>query len=144
MIAIRLALAGVVCALAAAGTAQAAPATLAAADYVALGSSYGSGPGLLPIVDLRCMRSEADYAHRVADRYHLGLADVTCGGATTANILTTGQRLSGGVTVPPQIDAVTRSARLVTVTIGGNDVGYVGDLISQSCHNAVIAAASTP
>lgn len=144
MFAMRVALAGVLCALSGAGTAHASSTVPVGADYVALGSSYGSGPGLLPVVDVHCMRSGADYAHRVAERYHLSLADMTCGGATTANILGARQRLSGGVSVPPQIEAVTRDARLVTITIGGNDIGYVEDLIAQSCHNAVIATAAAP
>ena len=48
------------------------------------------------------------------------LVDVTYSGATTANVLTDSQRGA-----PPQIDALDGSEDLVTVTIGGNDVGYV-------------------
>ena len=55
------------------------------------------------------------------------MVDVSCSGATTAHIL---KRWGG---LPPQIDAVTPAARLVTVTIGGNDVGYVGGLMAASC-----------
>jgi lysophospholipase L1-like esterase len=48
------------------------------------------------------------------------LVDVTYSGATTANILTDAQHGS-----PPQVEALDGSEDLVTVTIGGNDVGYV-------------------
>ena len=49
----------------------------------------------------------------------LSLTDVSCGAATTDNILTTPQKDH-----PPQIEAVTPDTKLVTVTIGGNDVDY--------------------
>ena len=48
------------------------------------------------------------------------LVDVTYSGATTANVLTDPQHGA-----PPQVDALDGSEELVTVTIGGNDVGYV-------------------
>jgi lysophospholipase L1-like esterase len=44
---------------------------------------------------------------------------VSCNGATTDNILNTPQ---GSAAL--QIDAVTRDTALVTVTIGGNDIGF--------------------
>ncbi|WP_067823738.1 SGNH/GDSL hydrolase family protein [Nocardia inohanensis] len=105
--------------------------------YVALGSSYAAGPGLLPLIDTGCMRSSADYAHRVADRYRMELVDVTCSGATTSDILSESQRTTGGGRVPPQIRAVTADTRLVTVTVGGNDLGYIGDLTTLSCLHAI-------
>lgn len=49
----------------------------------------------------------------------LNLVDVSCGGATTAHILGAWSELA------PQIDAVTSDTKLVTVTIGGNDLNYV-------------------
>jgi lysophospholipase L1-like esterase len=56
----------------------------------------------------------------VAARLGLDLVDVTFSGATTANVLTASQNGA-----PPQVDALDGSEALVTVTIGGNDVGYV-------------------
>jgi lysophospholipase L1-like esterase len=108
----------------------------AQSKYVALGSSYAAGPGLQPTVDGPCARSGADYPHLVADRHRLSLVDVTCSGATTADILTRSQPVSGGA-VPPQIDAVTPDTRLVTITIGGNDLDYVGALTADSCVTAL-------
>jgi lysophospholipase L1-like esterase len=99
--------------------------------YVALGSSFAAGPGIEPIVDVGAARSGRNYAHLVAEAMSLKLVDVTCSGATTDDILSTRQRTRSGH-VPPQIDAVTADARLVTITCGGNDMGYIGALIRGS------------
>ncbi|MFC3456094.1 SGNH/GDSL hydrolase family protein [Amycolatopsis speibonae] len=112
-----------------------APATQAdeATRYVAMGSSFAAGPGLPPRqpgTPAACGRSTKNYASLVATKRGLALTDVTCSGATTANILTTGQAGQ-----PPQIEAVTPDTRLVTVTIGGNDVGYVSSLFAYGCQN---------
>lgn len=110
-------------------------------EYVALGSSYAAGPGLLPMVDTGCARSSLNYPSLVARRLGLSLRDVTCSSATTADILSRSQRTPVG-SVPPQIDAVGADTRLVTVTIGGNDLGYVGSLTGESCANALTSAAT--
>ena len=102
----------------------------AGSTYVAMGSSFAAGPGVTASADTprtRCQRSMDNYAHQLARRRGLNLVDVSCSGATTAHILNRWGEL------PPQIDAVTPDARLVTVTIGGNDVGYVGGLMAASC-----------
>ncbi|TPG29876.1 SGNH/GDSL hydrolase family protein [Mycolicibacterium hodleri] len=90
--------------------------------YVALGSSMAAGPGIRPRADspTGAGRSAVNYAHLVADRLSYDLADVTFSGATTANLLSERQRGT-----PPQIEALDGTESLVTVTIGGNDVGYV-------------------
>lgn len=103
------------------------------ARYVAMGSSFAAGPGIPPLrpgTPAGCGRSVNNYASLVAEERGLALTDVTCSGATTANILTTGQAGQ-----PPQIEAVTSDTRLVTVTIGGNDVNYVGSLFAYACQN---------
>jgi lysophospholipase L1-like esterase len=89
--------------------------------YVALGSSFASGPMIPDVADQSCLRSTNDYPALVARALELSLTDVTCGAATTDNILTTAQG-----THPPQLDALTPDTRLVTVSIGGNDVLYSG------------------
>ena len=96
--------------------------------YVALGSSMAAGPGIPPRAKdapLRAGRSAANYAHLVAARLGLDLVDVTYLGATTSHVLTDRQH-----NVPPQVDALDGSEALVTVTIGGNDVGYVPMLMA--------------
>ncbi len=99
-------------------------------QYVAMGSSYAAGTnidGTKPGTPARCGRSPRNYASQVASWLSLDLVDVTCGGATTAHILGRWNELS------PQIDAVTPQTRLVTITIGGNDVGYVRNLMAGTC-----------
>ncbi len=91
--------------------------------YVALGSSMAAGPGIKPRAPgspLAAGRSARNYPHLVAQRLSLDLVDVTYSGATTAHILR--DRQHGA---PPQVDALDGSEELVTVTIGGNDAGYV-------------------
>ncbi|MFD8613133.1 SGNH/GDSL hydrolase family protein [Streptomyces sp. NPDC059631] len=87
-------------------------------DYVALGDSYASAPLVPTQVDSTCLRSDQNYASLVARSSRAALTDVTCSGATTAD-LTAPQG-----TVPPQFDALNRGTDLVTVTIGGNDIGF--------------------
>ena len=98
--------------------------------YVALGSSMAAGPGIRPRAagaPFRSGRSARNYPHLVAAALSLDLVDRTFSGATTAHLLTDRQR-----GVPPQIDALDGSETLVTVTVGGNDVGYVPLLIAAS------------
>jgi lysophospholipase L1-like esterase len=102
----------------------------AGAKYVAMGSSYAAGPGVTTpaeAVRSRCARSADNYAHQLARKRGLELTDVSCSGATTSNLLGPWGDL------PAQLDAVDADTRLVTVTIGGNDVGYVGGLMAASC-----------
>ncbi len=130
-------IAGTAVAAATVVTAQAGP---AAERYVALGSSYASGPGIAPVADTGCARSGQNYPHLLAAARGLDPVDVTCAGATTADILNRAQRTPDGRTVPRQIDAVTPDTGLVTVTIGGNDVGLVGGMIAGSCGPAIAQA----
>ncbi|WAC57793.1 SGNH/GDSL hydrolase family protein [Gordonia sp. SL306] len=105
-----------------------------AVRYVALGSSYAAGPGATRLVDRRCLRTADNYPHQVAAARGLSLTDVTCSGATTANILRTPQSPYADV---PQITAVTPDTDLVTVTIGGNDLSYISRVAAQGCANTV-------
>ncbi len=101
--------------------------------YVALGSSYAAGPGGLDSVGNRCLRTVDNYPHQVAQALNMSLVDATCSGATTENILDRRQRFVS----QPQIDAVTPGTALVTITTGGNDIGYVQRLIAMGCKNSV-------
>ncbi|MGC4935134.1 SGNH/GDSL hydrolase family protein [Gordonia sp. DT30] len=98
--------------------------------YVALGSSYAAGPGGIRLTDMRCARSEGNYPSLVAQSLGLQLTDVSCSGATTADIV---DRAQPGVADRPQIDAVTADTSLVTLTVGGNNIHYVGRLMALSC-----------
>jgi lysophospholipase L1-like esterase len=95
-----------------------------------LGSSLAAGPGIRPRAPgapFGSGRSARNYAHLVAEQLNLDLVDVTFSGATTAHVLAERQRGAR-----PQIDALDGSEQLVTITIGGNDVGYVSLLIAAA------------
>lgn len=99
------------------------------AQYVALGSSFAAGPGQGVLVEgtpSRCSRFSESYPRQLARRLNLTLTDASCGGATTMNVLAPWNEL------PAQIDAVTAQTRLVTITIGGNDVGYLRTMLATS------------
>lgn len=128
--------------VAAAGPAAAAKPTVPepGSTYVALGSSYAAGAGLQPAdpTDTAglCGRALSTYPNIVANALGLRLVNVSCGGATIDNVVNTPQQLAGqdGTRVAdPQISAVDSTTRLVTITIGGNDVSYVSNLIAESC-----------
>ncbi len=98
--------------------------------YVALGSSMAAGPGIRPRAagsPFAARRSARNYPHLVAERLSLDLVDVTFSGATTAHVLADRQR-----GVLPQVAALDGSEALVTITIGGNDVGYIPLLMAAS------------
>jgi lysophospholipase L1-like esterase len=112
---------------------SAVPATAAAGRYVALGDSAAAGP-LIPLPDLAspgCLRSTANYPKLAAHRLGLPITDVTCSGATTADL--TGSQSTPLGSVPPQFAALGPDATMVTVQIGGNDAELVG--LALSCVN---------
>jgi lysophospholipase L1-like esterase len=111
------------------------------AHYVALGSSFTAGPGITsvePGTPARCTRSTDNYARQLARRRGLDLTDASCSGATTRHLLEPWNEL------PAQLDALRPDTRLVTVTIGGNDVGYVSLLGGLSCQALSSAASANP
>ncbi|HEX2297111.1 MAG TPA: SGNH/GDSL hydrolase family protein [Pseudonocardiaceae bacterium] len=93
--------------------------------YVALGDSFAAGP-FIPVQrtdPLGCARSSHNYPALIAE--DLGVTeftDVTCSAATTANMTTAQVVLLGSN--PPQFDALHPDTDLVTVSIGGNDIGF--------------------
>lgn len=122
-----------------AGCASAPPATpplQPGGKYVAMGSSFAAGPGIPSYYEdppTPCARSTGNYAHLLAGRLNLALTDVSCSGATTAHL--TGRRaVPQGNSLPPQLDALTPDTRLVTVTIGGNDILYISRLSAAGCN----------
>ncbi|MET9375327.1 SGNH/GDSL hydrolase family protein [Streptomyces sp. NPDC002992] len=122
------ALTAVTAALATAAGLGAVPAAAAGAApdrYVALGDSFASGAGVPDQVDADCMRSGRNYPALVnAALAPAAHKDVTCGGATTVH-MTSAQNASA----PPQLDALSAGTDLVTLTIGGNDVGFAGIIV---------------
>ena len=99
-------------------------------EYVALGSSFAAGIGLgqrAPDSPIHCFRTAGGYPSLVAQKTGLRLVDMSCSGSTTKHILSGGQLLLG-----PQLAAIGPATKLVTITSGGNDVGYIGDLMAAS------------
>jgi lysophospholipase L1-like esterase len=94
-------------------------------SYVALGDSYTAGP-LIPLQEtdpLGCLRSDHNYPHLVAAA--LGVSnfrDPSCSGAETED-MTMPQGVSPGPN-PPQFDRLAADTQLVTIGIGGNDIGF--------------------
>ncbi len=107
--------------------------TLEGAHYVAMGSSFAAGAGIGPLKEGspgRCGRTQNNYAALLAEELKLALTDASCGGARTEHVLEAWDEL------PAQIDAVSADTRLVTITVGGNDLDYMGLLFSASCDPA--------
>ncbi len=94
-----------------------------AANYVALGDSYAAGP-IIPnqIAPLGCLKSDHNYAHLADPTIGLPLRDATCSGATTAD-MTSPQETELG-TNPPQFNSLDAETTRVSLTIGGNDIGF--------------------
>jgi len=89
-------------------------------SYVALGDSYSSGVGTGSYtLDSTCKRSVYAYPYLYTQK-HAGtsLTFVACSGAKTSDVLAT------------QVQSVTKSTTLVTMTVGGNDIGFA-NLIYQ-------------
>ena len=100
-----------------------------APEYVALGDSYASGAGAGSYVDGACRRSANAYpALRGKDFPSFKFA--ACSGATTKSLRS-------------QFRALTPATTLVTITIGGNDLGFADVLTTcvlksdHACHKRV-------
>ncbi|MFI9045499.1 SGNH/GDSL hydrolase family protein [Streptomyces sp. NPDC053427] len=101
----------------------AAPAGTGTGKYVALGDSYAAGAGVPAQSAGLCLRSDHNYGHLVAAALSpSSYMDKTCAGAKV-RALTTSQTDVGIVVNGPQLDAVTPDTSLVTLTLGGNDLG---------------------
>jgi lysophospholipase L1-like esterase len=95
--------------------------------YVALGDSYTSGPGLPaqlgprtnPSAPAACQRSSDNYPTIVAKSLGVAVDDVSCLGASTKDL-----DASQGSGIPAQLSALDPSTSLVSLGIGGNDLGF--------------------
>jgi lysophospholipase L1-like esterase len=102
-----------------------APTTTASAPtpgtpYVALGDSFTAGPGIDPQQPDAgfCQRSERNWPTLLAERLDVAVSDVSCAGATTADLVST---LASGV--------LDGGPRVVTISSGGNDGGLFSALL---------------
>jgi lysophospholipase L1-like esterase len=97
----------------------------AAGTYVALGDSYTSAP--LTVNELGspagCLRSDRSYPALVAAALRPeAFTDVSCYGAHAADMLAAQHTLTGRN--QPQLSALSRRDSLVTLQVGGNDIGF--------------------
>jgi lysophospholipase L1-like esterase len=108
--------------------------------YVALGDSYSAGTGAGPYAPAArtCERSSNAFPQLWASRYHpASFVSVACAGATTATVRTS------------QLSALSDRTTLVSITIGGNDVGFTSVMetcvlqLNGSCERAVATAESS-
>ncbi|OBJ59002.1 hypothetical protein A9W95_11435 [Mycobacterium sp. 1423905.2] len=98
-------------------------------DYVALGDSVAADPGVPePAPPQGCHKSTNNYPSVFARRLKVAtFIDATCSGATTDNVLSAAQQTSTGL-VDPQIESVSGTTDLVTITIGANDIELITEL----------------
>jgi hypothetical protein len=110
-----------------------APAAAGADNYVALGDSFSSGVGTGSYtLSSSCRRGVHAYPWLVAQqRPETSLTFVACSGATTASLMSS------------QIGSVTAATSIVTVTIGGNDIGFSNLIVQCTLANCSSALDST-
>jgi lysophospholipase L1-like esterase len=120
------------------------PATPKAANvlrgsYVALGDSYTAGLGIPEQTGATagCGQSTGSYPYRVARTLRLKLTDVSCSGATIPDL--TAAQPTGEGTNPAQLSALSPGTALVTVGIGGNDIGII-DVVTKCTELDLIPA----
>lgn len=109
-------------------------------SYVALGDSFTAGPGIPNQIPESggCGRSDHNYPHLVAAALALErFTDVSCGGATTEH-MAQAQPLPGGITNGPQLDALGADVDLVTLGIGGNDIGFAEIIVTCAAHSLLL------
>lgn len=121
--------AGALLSITAPAQAQAEPSGPRYREYVALGDSWSADvltalPPAARFVPIDCAQSVTNYPHQVAKQ--LGIRkfrDATCGSAVSDNFTRPQRGLPLGGVNPPQFDRLTKTTDLVTVGIGGNDIG---------------------
>jgi hypothetical protein len=113
-------------------TALVATAPAKAADnYVALGDSYAAGPLVPdPVLPIGCIKSSNNYPRQARAAIGLPLRDATCSGAKTTH-MTNPQNVDPDGPNPPQFNSLAADTKVVSVTIGGNDIGF--SEIVQNC-----------
>jgi lysophospholipase L1-like esterase len=124
-------------------TPAAAAATKAAnvlrGSYVALGDSYTAGLGIPEQTGATagCGQSTSSYPYLVARSLRLELTDMSCSSATIADM--TAAQPTGDGTNPAQLSALSSGTALVTVSIGGNDIGLI-DIVTKCAELDLVPA----
>lgn len=114
----------------------------ASLHIAALGSSFAAGPGILPISNTAAGRSSKNYASILASLLNARLTDLTVSGATLQNVLNEPQQspLGPGSAFEPQLNALPSDVDIITLTGGGNDMGYISAMMSDEVDAAPWAA----
>lgn len=110
-------------------------------NYVGMGDSFSAGQGVPPFGDTSgCNRSTRAYpnllAQSVAHRLTLQ-SFIACSGATTQHVLFG----DTGANQPKQVNALGAGTDVVTISIGGNDIGF-GPL-AEKCVTSLHCEASS-
>ncbi|MET3962445.1 lysophospholipase L1-like esterase [Marmoricola sp. OAE513] len=99
-----------------------------------MGDSYTAVAGDGPYRDSSCYRAFDNYPSLLAEKENLvGFTDASCGGADSEDLENTQYLPSGGAN-PPQLEAVTRQTKLVTLGMGIND-NDLGTIVTLSCYS---------
>ena len=98
--------------------------------YIALGDSYAAGQGAGPYLDA-CYRSDNAYSELAANSKAIKLVtNAACSGKTTQEVVNT------------QLRQLNKSTELVTITAGGNNLGF-GAIVTK-CVTAIYDPAVAP
>ena len=97
--------------------------------YVALGDSEAAGTGNLPYIDTTCLVSKKSYPMLLAATLGTPVVTEACTGATTGDVLA------------GQLGDLGPLTRLVTLTVGANDVGWLDALLACSTGGPACAMA---
>lgn len=96
-------------------------------EYAAVGDSFAAGTGARPYLDTACNRSSLGYPKLLDADANLRLAAFpACTGASTA------------IVISSQVPAIPTTAKRVTLTAVGNDVGF--STVMQNCFVFVVSS----
>lgn len=103
-------------------------------DYAAAGDSFAAGVGARNYLDTSCYRSSSSYPKVLDADANLRLvAFPACSGASTATV------------IAAQVPAIPATATRVSLTVGGNDVGFADVmqscfvLVSSTCESRIVS-----
>ncbi len=100
--------------------------------YIALGDSVSAGDGLQNYSDSSaCNRSNQSYPYLISKNLNLQLHNLSCSGATLSAGLNGPQNVNRMI-VTSQLDQLNKlpKPKLITITAGANDVGWIENIAS--------------
>jgi hypothetical protein len=111
-------------------------------EYVGLGDSYASGQGSGEYTagtdgEGGCFHALHGYIERIAEDDHMSFSNQACSGAQIYELWEPGRHES-------QLSVVGQDTRAVTLTVGGDDMGFAGVLKSCLLPHGTIPGTSIP